>query len=92
MKKKQTNRRFDYIDFKDRNGIECSLQKSSIATEDCIWLGCNDAAPQVIVPGKGWTPVKMPPDYVANTRMHLSKKQVKKLIPHLVKFVKEGEI
>lgn len=25
--------------FKDRYGVECSIQKSSLATEDCIWLG-----------------------------------------------------
>ncbi len=28
-------------EFKDRNDAVCSIQKSSIATEDCIWLGCE---------------------------------------------------
>ena len=27
--------------FKDRYGEDCSIQKSSLATEDCIWLGCD---------------------------------------------------
>ena len=25
--------------FNDRYGVECSIQKSSLETEDCIWLG-----------------------------------------------------
>ncbi len=39
MKAEKTNRGFDIIRFTDRNGDKCSIQKSSIATEDCIWLG-----------------------------------------------------
>lgn len=34
-----TLRGFDLIEFQDRNGRECTLQKSSIADEECIWLG-----------------------------------------------------
>jgi len=37
-----TERGFDYVEFTDRYGQVSSLQKSSIATEDCIWLGIND--------------------------------------------------
>lgn len=40
---RQTERGFDILEFKDRYGKECSLQKSSLATEDCIWLGVNSA-------------------------------------------------
>jgi hypothetical protein len=36
---KRTPRGFAYALFRDRNGKECSIQKSSLATEDCIWLG-----------------------------------------------------
>ncbi len=27
--------------FKDLYGYDCSIQKSSLATQDCIWLGCK---------------------------------------------------
>ena len=32
-------RGFDYISFQDDYQFDCSLQKSSLATEDAIWLG-----------------------------------------------------
>lgn len=92
MRAEKTNRGFCLIKFSDRNGVECSLQKSSIATEDCIWLGCDDANPRVLVPGQGWRSMVMPEGYLADTRMHLTRKQVKRLIPHLVTFVETGEI
>lgn len=37
-----TNRGFLHAAFKDRNRIACSIQESSIATEECIWLGCDE--------------------------------------------------
>jgi hypothetical protein len=39
MELKQTGRGFDLYEFTDVNKDHCTLQKSSIATEDCIWLG-----------------------------------------------------
>jgi hypothetical protein len=42
MEKIHTIRGFDLYEFKDRSKAECTLQKSSIATEDCIWLGTDD--------------------------------------------------
>lgn len=48
-----------------------------------MWLGCNDANPRVLVPGQSWQPVKMPADYLADTRMHLNREQVAALIAHL---------
>lgn len=36
------NRGFLIAEFKDRNDEECSLQKSSLASEDCIWIGANE--------------------------------------------------
>jgi hypothetical protein len=83
-----TSRGFERIDFKDHYGVECSLQASSIAIYDkpgtsALWLGCNDANPRVLVPGQSWQPVKMPADYLADTRMHLNREQVAALIAHL---------
>jgi hypothetical protein len=43
MNIEKTERGFDIIEFLDRYGVECSLQKSSLATEDCIWLGVNES-------------------------------------------------
>jgi hypothetical protein len=68
------------------------LQASSIATESCIWLGTDDADPKVLIPGKGWTKVKVPKDTLFNTRMHLNQKQVQRLLPHLQKFAETGEL
>jgi hypothetical protein len=90
MKLGHTNRGFARIDFVDQYGVECSLQKSSLATEDCIWFGCNDANPQVLVRGEGWKPVPMPEEYNANTRMHLNREQVAEILPHLIAFVETG--
>jgi hypothetical protein len=41
MKKSVTNRGFALVEFTDRNGQACTLQKSSLADEDCVWLGCK---------------------------------------------------
>lgn len=92
MKIEQTERGFDRIDFTDRYGVKCSLQKSSLASEHAIWLGCNDAKPDLLVPGQGWTEIDMPDGYIANTRMHLTQEQVKELLPHLIKFAATGEM
>jgi hypothetical protein len=34
-----TSRGFAIVEWRDRYDVPCSLQKSSLATEDCIWLG-----------------------------------------------------
>ena len=38
---KPTNRGFLRGEFKDKYESHCSIQKSSIATEDCLWLGVD---------------------------------------------------
>jgi hypothetical protein len=87
-----TSRGFAIISFTDQYGVECSLQKSSLATDDCVWFGCNDANPKVLVHGEGWKPVEMPSQYIANTRMHLNREMVKELLPFLNHFVETGEL
>ena len=92
----KTERGFEYESFEDYNGVECSIQKSSIATEDCIWLGANDIGLKHFKAYEGWTDVKfvntIEEHYVANNRMHLSRKHVEKLLPILQKFVETGEL
>jgi len=82
-----TSRGFARIEFTDRYGVPCSLQESSLATEAAIWLGCNEADPKHLVSGQGWVPVAMPAEYVANTRMHLTRDQVVELIAVLQRWV-----
>ena len=87
-----TSRGFTRIEFTDEYNVSCSLQKSSLATEDAIWLGCNEADPKVLVPGKSWQLVPMPKGYIANTRMHLTREHVARLLPYLNHFVEFGEL
>jgi hypothetical protein len=37
----KTERGFGRGEFMDRYGVPCSIQESSLATEQCIWLGCD---------------------------------------------------
>lgn len=93
---KKTERGFSYQNFKDRNGVECSIQKSSLATEDCIWLGAKEIGLKHFKAFEGWKDVvltdTMEEHYVANNRMHLTRKQVEKLLPILQRFVETGEL
>jgi len=58
-----TERGFAILRFADFNGVECTLQKSSIATEDCIWLGARDIGLKRFVPySGGWKDVELESD------------------------------
>lgn len=97
MKRKITDRGFSYIEFEDHYGSGCSLQKSSLATEDAIWLGIDDPNPQImaskIIDGAtGWAKYPIPEDVLITTRMHLTIKQVEALIPILQNFLETGEV
>jgi hypothetical protein len=87
-----TARGFRCWGFTDRYGNRCSLQKSSLATDSAIWLGCDDPAPKVLVHGQGWQPVKLPEGTSCNTRMHLTLGQVRQLLPMLQHFAETGEL
>lgn len=82
-----TSRGFSYGVFTDLYGSEISIQDSSLATEPAIWLGPEDAEPQRLIPGRGWTPVEFPPDTLFTTRMHINKEQALELIDVLKRFV-----
>lgn len=92
IKKIKTQRGFAGIEFNDRYEAKCLIQKSSLATEDAIWFGVDDADPKILIPGSGWQPFEIPKEVLITTRMHLTQKQVKKLLPILQKFVETGEI
>jgi hypothetical protein len=76
MQIEHTPRGFSISEFTDRYGCKCSIQKSSLATEDCIWLGVD-----VNIKGKE-----------VYTRMHLTQKMVADLLPILQKFVETGDL
>jgi len=97
LKQTKTNRGFGLIEFTDKYEAKCTLQKSSLATEDAIWLGVDDANPKIMASkvmegGTGWVKYLLHPDVMINTRMHLTQEQVADLIPVLQKFVDTGEI
>lgn len=100
---KKTNRGFDVAAFRDRYDAPCSLQKSSLASEDAIWLGVDDANPQLLASEArmigvetdettGWVPYPVPEQVQFTTRMHLTREQVAALLPTLERFVETGKI
>jgi len=115
--RRTTGRGFARLEFKDVYGAECSLQESSRAVcahEDgsvddplgWLWLGVDDAKPQVLKsrakefglklkPGEevsGWMPYPLPDDVHLTTRMHLGEQQVRGLIARLQLWLDTGSI
>jgi hypothetical protein len=102
----KTERGFRYNEFVDSYGHKCSLQKSSSAMEDKIWLGVNDPEPMIKVHDAlklgradlcdgqtvGWVPFPLPEEVLCHTRMHLTQAQVKALLPALQHFAETGEL
>lgn len=103
MKTTTTSRGFGVIEFTDAYGKSCSVQESSSADRSCIWLGIDDAEPSIMASQarsfgvetdkrNGWVPFPIPEEVSLNTRMHLTREQVKELLPILKHFVKTGEL
>lgn len=82
MKKKKTNRGFVLYEFKDFYGSNCSLQKSSSAEYDQIWLGLDtDTIPLHHVTGQP-----------LGVRMLIDRKLAAKLALKLAAFSETGKI
>jgi hypothetical protein len=103
ISKKVTARGFTYLQFKDSYDKLCTMQKSSLATDDAIWLGIDDADPKIMASQAasygikteetcGWVPYPIPDAVLLNTRMHLTREQVKALLPALMHFVDTGDV
>lgn len=99
----KTHHGFSTVRFEDHYGEKCSIQKSSLATEDAIWFGCDNANPQIMARNSaahgvttsetcGWVPYPIPDDVLLNTRMHLTRDQVAELLPTLKHFAETGEL
>lgn len=92
FKKGKTSWGFHKIEFKDINGVECSVQESSLATEEAIWLGVDDPDPEILLPNKGWVKYPVLEDVLFKSRMHLSIKQAAQLVRILNKFLETGSV
>jgi hypothetical protein len=97
LKKGFTDRGFGIIEFMDKYGVGCSIQESSLATENAIWFGVDDANPKILASktkegGTGYVPYCIPEDVFLTTRMHLTQQQVKELLPVLQIFAETGEL
>lgn len=89
-----TERGFAKGEFTDIYGQKCSVQKSSLATSDAIWLGVDVGfMPEVL---KEQTVINSPgttgPTFPVGARMHLDRQRVRDLLPMLIKFAKTGEL
>ena len=99
-----TQRGFTLGKFTDYYGAPCSIQKSSIATEDCIWLGVDDVQPKIMARDAnrlglptsgeiyGWVDYEIPKEVLLSSRMHLTQEMAKELLPLLHRFVETGEL
>jgi hypothetical protein len=98
-----TGRGFAKINFTDRYGVDCSIQKSSLATENAIWIGVEDANPEVMASEAvevgvlteqttGWVPYPVPSNVLIHTRMHLTQDLAAKVLAILQFFVENGEL
>jgi hypothetical protein len=91
----ETNQRgFQFGKFIDRNGEECSIQLSSLATEEAIWLGIdkpklcvfeNDSHGKYLI-------TEMPKNFDVSSRMHLTRNDVIELVSVLNNFLKYGTL
>lgn len=103
MQKKATERGFEYYEFNDLYSSKCSLQESSLAEQDAVWLGIDDPDPKIMnsdarrlgYPSSGdngWTEFNIPKQVVLHTRMHLSREQARDLGEKLIMFAQSGEL
>lgn len=86
FKKSYTKRGFELLTFYDRYNELCDIQRSSLASEDAIWLGTHSPNPQIIKEGEGWVEYPLPQNALISHRMHLTRKQTVYLALKLLKF------
>lgn len=100
---KVTTRGFRYVEFDDHNKNSCTLQQSSLANEHAIWLGISEPTVKLFVTNSAqpWQEVSTAElkslrhgaeSVLISARMHLTRQQVKALLPFLNHFAETGEI
>lgn len=87
-KQSKTERGFSVIDFEDLYGAKCSMQQSSLATDNAIWLGCDSGTHYQHPDGRV---IPAAADSCA-ARMHLNRDQAKWLVKQLKNWIKTGEV
>jgi hypothetical protein len=99
----KTPRGFAIVQFNDIYDVECSIQKSSLATDDAIWIGVDDACPKIMASQAkrfgvdtneecGYVSFPIPCEVLLTTRMHLNRDAVARLLPILQRFVETGNL
>lgn len=104
----KTARGFEVNHFKDTYDLDCSIQDSSIATDDRIWLGVHNAPIKIMVKDinafracdivpeganeHSWCTVELPEEALVESRMHLNRKQARELAEELLYFADNGHI
>jgi hypothetical protein len=95
MKIEKTPNGLAVIPFRDQNFVACTLQESHSSGRS-ITFGAESIGLKKFAPGEGWKDVNLDVSasdhYDANTKMHLTREQVKSLLPHLEQFVRTGEL
>lgn len=91
FEKSYTNRGFELLQFYDCHDELCDIQRSSLATEDAIWLGNHLPNPKIMANktpqgGIGWVDYPLSKDVLIRHRMHLTRKQCISLSFRLLKF------
>lgn len=103
IKESHTQRGFAIIQFEDCYDVPCSIQKSSLCSEEAILFGIDDPHPRVLASQAhmvgvetkescGWVNYPIPEQVLISTRMHLTQSQVQALLPILLHFADTGEL
>lgn len=89
MNESKTERGFALNTLTDGYGNEFSVQKSSSATDDFVWVGVT--RPRVEV-GPPWRPFEMPPNASIWSRAHLTREQAREVGEALLRFAETGKL
>lgn len=96
-------RGFKVIEFHDYYDAHCTVQQSSLADDECVWVGRSCADPKILASKAGangvqtdettgWVPFPVPEDVLLHTRMHLTRQQAGELADVLKWFSETGEV
>lgn len=99
----KTHLGYSLLEFADDNENKCTMQKSSSALEEKIWLGIDDPKPQILHGDaallgvetdakSGWIDYPISPRVNITTRMHLTQRQALSLAKKLMDFAVNGDI
>jgi len=96
MKKELTPKGVEYVDFTDSHKEECTLRKCYLPdNEDKIGIALGIKDPKVYIFNKDtweWDDHPIPEKVKVETQIHLTREQVKELLPYLQYFVATGNI